>query len=147
MNARGPQPPAPPAPRTRDVQALHTRVQALEARTFAPPAGTASDESLLHTSAPGETRSLQFSLAAGGPQKVRVTLDHGEVVLFGSWSTASKPRKLGDWVSVLIEVIGNPGDAAKINITNSAPTSLTSAPIPAGQTHIADPRVIEADWN
>ena len=136
----------PPAAKVGvDMQTLNERLQALEAATF--PTDSAPDEpSTLHVSPPVEARSLVFTLADGSPQKTRVTLDHTEVVLFGSWSTPSKPRTKGSWISVLIEVIGNPGDQATINMTNSNLAQLVSAPIPDGQTHIADPRVIEADW-
>lgn len=129
------------------IHALHRRVQTVEAAAFAANLSVAASVSpALHASPPEESRSLVFSLDSKSPQKTRVTLDHTEVVLFGSWSTPSKPRKKGAWISVLIEVIGSPGDTSTVTITNSDPDSLTSAPIPGGQTHIADPRVIEVDW-
>jgi hypothetical protein len=132
--------------RTLTLDSLHTRLTALEGQTYAAGANAAPDAPLLHASVPDETRSLEFSLAKGSAQQVRVTLDHTEVVLFGTWSTPSSPRKNGDWVSVLIEVLGNPGDRAILDITNSDPAQLKSAAIPKGTTHIADPRLIVAKW-
>ena len=128
------------------LDSLHTRVTALEVQTYGEGANAAPDAPLLHASVPDEKRSLEFSLGKGSAQQVRVTLDHSEVVLFGTWSTPSSPRKNGDWVSVLIEVIGNPGEQAIVGITNSDPAQLKSAAIPKGSTHIADPRLIVAKW-
>jgi hypothetical protein len=89
-----------------------------------------------------QVRSMTFSLAQNSAANVRVTLDNSEVVLFGSFSTPSKPRQVGTWVSVLIEVLGNPGEQGIVNITNSNPAQLATPPVPQGTTHIADPRLI-----
>lgn len=123
--------------------ALTRRVSIIESALRRPP-------DLSHpgkrAAPPPAARALEFSLATGSAANVRVTLDHSEVVLFAGWSTPSKPRAKGDWVSVLIEVLGNPGEKAIVDITNSKPAQLTSPPIASGTTHIADPRLIEASW-
>jgi hypothetical protein len=92
------------------------------------------------------TRSLVFTLSAPpGPTQVRVTIDHAEVVIFNNWSTPSKPRANGAWISVLIELIGSAPASVTINISNVFPAALTST-IPAGKTHWADHTVIQAKW-
>jgi hypothetical protein len=131
--------------KTSTLAALTRRVEALESTVRSPNA--LPQKAGKHPAPPPATRALVFSLAPGSAPRVRVTLDDTEVVLFAGWSTPSKPRAKGDWVSVLVEVMGNIGDKAIVDITNSEPAQLTTPPIQAGSTNIADPRVIEASWN
>jgi hypothetical protein len=92
-----------------------------------------------------ELRQLEFSLQPGAPEMVRVTLGPKELVLLNDQSWPSNPRLRGAEVRANIELIGNPGQTATINVVNAMP-AVISAKIPDGQTHHAAPKTLYAEW-
>lgn len=70
-------------------------------------------------------RSLRFTLMPSTVQHVRVKLDYTETVMVDGVSVDSKPRPSGRWVVVSVEMIGNAGSVANIQVTNASPSALT----------------------
>lgn len=103
---------------------------------------TASDE-----------RSLRFTLGNSTATMVTVTLmasaiDPGapELVMVDRQSWDSRPRPKGRRIKAQIEIEGNPGAAATINVTNGEPQTIT-VEVPAGaDTGWIHSRRVIASW-
>lgn len=96
-----------------------------------------------------ERRQLTFKLQDNAPEYVRVTLEGGsELVLLNDQSWPSKPRIKGEKVQVNLEIIGAPGQTAKIDVENCKP-SLISITLPDNgkdKVEYRAPKTVYANW-
>lgn len=92
-----------------------------------------------------ENRAIKIEVADGSNYAhLRVTLDYSEVVIFDTTKGCSRPRHNGALISVLIEVMGSPGDKATLNFINAVPSALDCS-ITAG-TSSSKTQVIMTKW-
>lgn len=117
------------------VRSLSKRVGVLEGHVEALKAFTGIE---------AEMEPVTFTLQAGGPQIVRLTLDGKEVILLDSGPKDSEPRANGVIVSVFMEVWGNPGDQAVVDVSNAGPSPMSSSVLTSG--HGVDVRTLKTKF-
>jgi hypothetical protein len=129
-----------PAPSGPSTQSLHRRLKVAEGHIATlnenlglPAAGADSD-----------MEPVTFSLTAGGPKLVRLTLDGKETILLGSDAKDSLPRANGVTISVFMETWGDPGQQASIDVTNARPTPMTSSVLTTD--HAIDTRTLKTSF-
>ena len=134
--------PAKAAPRlTARVAKLETQVKAL--RVTAPTKTSSSTAPILGPTA--ESRPLTFSLGPNAPAFVQVTLDQTEKLVLGTSPVSSKPKFKNVPISMLIDLLGNAGQTAKITITNVNNSPMT-ATIPPGRSDWSESRGLIPTW-
>jgi len=93
-----------------------------------------------------DERQIKFDVADGSSyEHLRVTLDYIETVIYDDTNVPSKPRPNGRLVSVLIEIMGSPGNKVILNVSNAVPKQLTCE-IGAGATSNAKTQTLRASW-
>lgn len=91
-------------------------------------------------------RPIRFDVAGTSSyEHLRVTLDYVETVIYDDTNVPSQPRPNGRLISVLIEVMGSPGDKATISVTNAVPQQLVCE-VSAGAASNACTRTLRASW-
>ena len=117
------------------LHTAHIKTAMLAAHTSAMSNSASADES----------RAIKVDVADGSTYThLRVTFDYSEVVIFDTTTGSSQPRHNGALVSILIEMIGSPGDKVTLNFTNAAPSPLGCS-ITAGTSN-SETHVIVTKW-
>lgn len=92
-----------------------------------------------------EDRAIGIEVAAGSNYAhLRVTFDYSEVVIYDTMSGTSQPRHNGALISILIEMIGSPGDKVTLDVENAVPKNIDCT-ITAG-TSSSKTQVLKAKW-
>ncbi len=107
------------------------------------------------TETPAEMRPLTFVLAPGATAKhISVTIrstksdpEPDQEVMANSKSLPSQPRPKGRRLKLEIQIVGNPGDAATINVANGTPATIAvEVPADTGKTSWIHNSFVKADW-
>ena len=93
---------------------------------------------------PPGMRPLTFTLADGGPKIVRLLLDGHESLILGTGPVKSALRANGVDIEVQMEVWGDPGQRASIEITNGAPTPMVSSELTG--SYLKEDQDLESHW-